>query len=146
MATMGPAWPIDRRPRNTTYQPCSNTFRIEPVYTDPTVLMDNWYEARLQRMVRVLANVILLALVNSHRVTEHRVVVSYKPLCKPQSSARTSPSDGSISIWDGILLMKMMPVIWLYSSLAIVCLCRDFSLPPQFPQVVWYRFYYMRNI
>lgn len=48
----GNAWPMDKKPVNPTYQPCTSTWKLEPIYNDPTVLVDNWYETREQYKVR----------------------------------------------------------------------------------------------
>ena len=51
----GTVWPMGSKPIEAGAQPCTDTWKIEPKYTDPGILIDNWYEQREQYRVSLLA-------------------------------------------------------------------------------------------
>ena len=51
----GTVWPMGSKQIEAGAQPCTDTWKIEPKYTDPGILIDNWYEQREQYRVSLLA-------------------------------------------------------------------------------------------
>ena len=66
----GTVWPMGSKPIEAGAQPCTDTWKIEPKYTDPGILIDNWYEQREQYRVSLLALAIYPCLRNAGRTLE----------------------------------------------------------------------------
>ena len=66
----GTVWPMGSKQIEAGAQPCTDTWKIEPKYTDPGILIDNWYEQREQYRVSLLALAIYPSLRNAGRTLE----------------------------------------------------------------------------
>ena len=51
----GTVWPMGSKQIEAGAQPCTDTWKMEPKYTDPGILIGNWYEQREQYRVSLLA-------------------------------------------------------------------------------------------
>lgn len=55
----GSLWPGEKKRIDSTYQPCTSTWKIEPKYNELGVLMNNWYEDREKYRVSIRPQLLL---------------------------------------------------------------------------------------